>query len=38
LNSQGEATQYVVMMLEVSTGASQGNMGQQTYSYSYDEN
>ncbi len=38
LNTQGETTQYVVMMLEVSTGASQGNMGQQTYSYSYDEN
>ena len=38
LNTQGEATQFIVMMLEVSTGASQGNMAQQTYSYSYDEN
>ena len=38
LNTQGEATDYLVMMLEVSTGASQGNMGQQTYNYSYDEN
>lgn len=38
LNTQGEATDFLVMMLEVSTGASQGNMGQQTYSYSYDEN
>lgn len=38
LTSQGEATQFIVMMLEVSTGASQGNMAQQTYSYSYDEN
>lgn len=38
LNTQGEATDYLVMMLEVSTGASQGNMTQQTYSYSYDEN
>lgn len=38
LNTQGEATQYLVMMLQVSTGASQGNMTQQTYNYSYDEN
>lgn len=38
LNTQGEATQFIVMMLEVSTGASQGNMAQQTYNYSYDEN
>lgn len=38
LNSQGDATDYLVMMLEVSTGASQGNMAQQTYNYSYDEN
>lgn len=38
LNSQGDATQYLVLMLEVSTGASQGNMTQQTYNYSYDEN
>jgi len=38
LNSQGDATDYLVLMLEVSTGASQGNMAQQTYNYSYDEN
>ena len=38
LNTQGEATQFLIMMLEVSTGASQGNMTQQTYNYSYDEN
>lgn len=38
LNTQGEATDYLVLMLEVSTGASQGNMAQQTYNYSYDEN
>lgn len=38
LNTSGEATQYLVMTLEVSTAASQGNMGQQTYNYSYDEN
>ena len=38
LNTQGEATDYLVMMLQVSTGASQGNMAQQTYNYSYDEN
>jgi len=38
LNTQGEVTDYLVMMLEVSTGASQGNMTQQTYNYSYDEN
>jgi hypothetical protein len=38
LNTQGEQTDYLVMMLEVSTGASQGNMAQQTYNYSYDEN
>lgn len=38
LNTQGEATDYLVLMLEVSTGASQGNMTQQTYNYSYDEN
>jgi ABC-type uncharacterized transport system permease subunit len=38
LNIQGEQTDYLVMMLEVSTGASQGNMAQQTYNYSYDEN
>jgi hypothetical protein len=38
LNTQGEATDFLVMMLEVSTGASQGNMTQQTYNYSYDEN
>ena len=38
LNTQGEATQFLVMMLEVSTGASQGNMSQQTYNYSFDEN
>ena len=29
---------FLTMMLEVSTGASQGNMAQQTYNYSYDEN
>jgi len=38
LTTQGDATQFIVMMLEVSTGASQGNMTQQTFSYSYDEN
>jgi len=38
LNTHGEQTDYLVMMLEVSTGASQGNMAQQTYNYSYDEN
>jgi hypothetical protein len=38
LNSQGDATQYMVMMLEVGTAAAQGNMAQQTYNYSYDEN
>jgi len=38
LNTQGEATDFLVMMIEVSTGASQGNMAQQTYNYSYDEN
>jgi hypothetical protein len=38
LNSQGDATSFLVMMLEVSTAAAQGNMTQQTYNYSYDEN
>jgi len=38
LNTKGEQTDYLVMMLEVSTGASQGNMATQTYNYSYDEN
>jgi len=38
LNTQGEASSYLVMILQVSTGASQGNMAQQTYNYSYDEN
>lgn len=38
LTAQGDATQYMVMMLEVAAGASQGNITQQTYNYSYDEN
>lgn len=38
LKSQGDATSYLVMMLEVAAGSSQGNITQQTYNYSYDEN
>jgi len=38
LNSSGEDSSYLVMTLEVNSLASQGNMDQQTYNYSYDEN
>lgn len=38
LNTSGEASSYLVMILEVNSLASQGNMDQQTYNYSYDEN
>lgn len=38
LVTANDDTDFLVMMLEVSTGASQGNMAQQTYNYSYDEN
>jgi len=38
LNTSGEGTSHVVMMLEVAAGSSQGNITQQTYNYQYDEN
>ena len=38
LTSTGDHSSYVVMILEVTQDASQGNMAQQTYNYSYDEN
>jgi len=38
LNTSGETSSFLVMMLEVNSLASQGNMTQQTYNYSYDEN
>lgn len=38
LTTTGNDSDYLVMMLEVAPAASQGNMTQQTYNYSYDEN
>lgn len=38
LTTTGDDTDYIVMFLQVAQTASQGNMTQQTYNYSYDEN
>lgn len=38
LTASGQATDFLVMQLDVGPTATQGNMAQQTYNYSYDEN
>jgi len=38
LTSENDETDYLVMQMDVSPTANQGNMAQQTYNYSYDEN
>lgn len=38
LTTPDDETDYLVMQMDVGTTAGQGNMSQQTYNYSYDEN
>lgn len=38
LTASGQETDFLVMQLDVESTATQGNMPQQTYNYSYDEN